>query len=220
MYRFTHGITYRRLHSAIKLSHLFGISIFLSRHSTVYAKQTGIFWNADCLFDYELSTSFCIGKYDGVSVWTLDMNYSHVFPNEQFDQRTLFAGGYGSGSRAGGHNRDKAVLCPCCGRIIFNLWLYWIGDSRDCFMAGGWSYARIGIIVAIALADNHSACIVQIVLELVAGDTVGFLLLTIAFVVSGAFLDEPILFLIEFLEYEVQHDVQFVVHYFGHVVFL
>lgn len=59
-------------------------------------------------------------------------------------------------------------------------------------MAGGWLYAS-SIIVVIAFADNHSACIISNSFELVAGDTAG-LLLTIAFVVSGAFLDEPILF--------------------------
>ena len=34
---------------------------------------------------------------------------------------TLFVGGYGSGSRAGGHNRDNSGALPCCGWIIFNL---------------------------------------------------------------------------------------------------
>ena len=49
------------------------------------------------------------------------------------------------------------------------------------------------LLLLLPLLTTIALALFQIVFELVAGDTAG-LLLTIAFVVSGAFLDEPILF--------------------------
>ena len=57
----------------------------------------------------------------------------------------------------------------------------------------GDGYIQVVSLLLLPLLTTIALALFQIVFELVAGDTAG-LLLTIAFVVSGAFLDEPILF--------------------------
>ncbi len=70
-----------------------------------------------------------------------------------------------------------AVLCLVVGGSFqFVTILGW--QFRRSFHGRGWLYAS-SIIVVIAFADNHSACIISNSFELVAGDTAG-LLLTIA----------------------------------------
>ena len=73
-------------------------------------------------------------------------------------------------------------ICDYIGLAIPEI-VSWPGDG----------YMQVVSLLLLPLLTTIALALFQIVFELVAGDTAG-LLLTIAFVVSGAFLDEPILF--------------------------